>query len=97
MTIMSDNWIKKKALEEGMIEPFVDGQKKEGTISFGLSSYGYDARVSEEFKIFTNVDSALVDPKNFDDNSFVDFKGDVCIVPPNSLALARSIEVLSRY
>ena len=63
MTIMSDNWIKKKALEEGMIEPFVDGQKKESTISFGLSSYGYDARVSEEFKIFTNVDSALVDPK----------------------------------
>ena len=92
MTIMSDNWIKKKALEEGMIEPFVDGQKKEGTISFGLSSYGYDARVSEEFKIFTNVDSALVDPKNFDDKGFVDRPGKECIIPPNSFALARTVE-----
>ena len=92
MTIMSDNWIKKKALEEGMIEPFVDGQKKEGTISFGLSSYGYDARVSEEFKIFTNVDSALVDPKNFDDKGFVDRSGKECIIPPNSFALARTVE-----
>ena len=92
MTIMSDNWIKKKALEEGMIEPFVDGQKKEGTISFGLSSYGYDARVSEEFKIFTNVDSALVDPKNFDDRGFVDRPGKECIIPPNSFALARTVE-----
>ena len=92
MTIMSDNWIKKKALEEGMIEPFVDGQKKEGIISFGLSSYGYDARVSEEFKIFTNVDSALVDPKNFDDKGFVDRPGKECIIPPNSFALARTVE-----
>ena len=92
MTIMSDNWIKKKALEEGMIEPFVDGQKKEGTISFGLSSYGYDARVSEEFKIFTNVDSALVDPKNFDDKGFVDRPGKECIITPNSYALARTVE-----
>ena len=92
MTIMSDNWIKKKALEEGMIEPFIDGQKKEGTISFGLSSYGYDARVSGEFKVFTNVDSALVDPKNFSDKGFVDRPGNECIIPPNSFALARTVE-----
>ena len=92
MTIMSDNWIKKMSLEQGMIEPFVDGQKKDGTISFGLSSYGYDARVSEDFKIFTNVDSALVDPKNFDDKGFVDRPGNACIIPPNSFALARTVE-----
>ena len=92
MTIMSDNWIKKMSLEQGMIEPFVDGQKKDGTISFGLSSYGYDARVSEDFKIFTNVDSALVDPKNFDDKGFVDRPGKECIIPPNSFALARTVE-----
>ena len=71
MTIMSDNWIKKMSLEQEMISPFVDGQKKEGTISYGVSSYGYDARVSSEFKIFTDVDSAIVDPKNFNNNSFV--------------------------
>ena len=71
MTIMSDNWIKKMSVEEGMIEPFVDAQKKEGTISYGVSSYGYDARVSEEFKIFTNVDSAIVDPKNFNDKKSI--------------------------
>ena len=71
MTIMSDNWIKKMSLEREMISPFVDGQKKDGTISYGVSSYGYDARVSEEFKIFTNVDSAIVDPKNFSDKGFV--------------------------
>ena len=92
MTIMSDNWIKKMCLEQGMIEPFVDGQKKDGTISFGLSSYGYDARVSEDFKIFTNVDSALVDPKNFADKGFVDRPGEECIIPPNSFALARTVE-----
>ena len=92
MTIMSDNWIKKKALEEGMIEPFIDGQKKDGTISFGLSSYGYDARVSEEFKVFTNVDSAIVDPKNFSDKGFVDRPGNECVIPPNSFALARTVE-----
>ena len=92
MTIMSDNWIKKMSLEQGMIEPFVDGQKKDGTISFGLSSYGYDARVSEDFKIFTNVDSALVDPKNFDDKGFDDRPGKECIIPPNSFALARTVE-----
>ena len=92
MTIMSDNWIKKKALEEGMIEPFIDVQKKDGTISFGLSSYGYDARVSEEFKVFTNVDSAIVDPKNFSDKGFVDRPGNECVIPPNSFALARTVE-----
>ena len=92
MTVMSDNWIKKMSLEQGMIEPFVDGQKKDGTISFGLSSYGYDARVSEDFKIFTNVDSALVDPKNYDDKGFADRPGKECIIPPNSFALARTVE-----
>ena len=74
-----------------MIEPFVDGQTREGVISYGLSSYGYDARVSEEFKIFTNVDSATVDPKNFNEKSFVDRTTDVCIVPPNSFVLARTV------
>ena len=92
MTIMSDNWIKKMSLEEGMIEPFIDGQKKEGTISYGVSSYGYDARVSEEFKIFTNVDSAIVDPKNFNQDGFVSKKSKICVIPPNSFALARTVE-----
>jgi dCTP deaminase len=75
-----------------MIEPFVDAQKREGIISYGLSSYGYDARVGTDFKIFTNVNSAVVDPKNFDQNSFVDRNTDVCIIPPNSFALARTVE-----
>ncbi|UYN96042.1 MAG: dCTP deaminase [Enhydrobacter sp.] len=92
MTILSDRWIRRMAQEERMIEPFVDSQKREGTISYGLSSYGYDARVGPEFKIFTNVDSAVVDPKNFAENSFVDRKTDVCIIPPNSFALARTVE-----
>ena len=92
MTIMSDNWIKKKALEEGMIEPFVDGQRKEGTISFGLSSYGYDARVSDEFKIFTNVNSEIVDPKNFKSSNFITKNSSECIIPPNSFVLARTVE-----
>ena len=92
MSIMSDKWIRAQALEHGMIEPFVDGQKRDGTISYGLSSYGYDARVSDEFKIFTNVDNAIVDPKDFKANSFVDRKTDVCIIPPNSFALARTVE-----
>jgi dCTP deaminase len=92
MSILSDISIRKRALEEGMIEPFVDAQKREGTISFGLSSYGYDARVADEFKIFTNVDNAIVDPKNFSANSFVDRKTDVCVIPPNSFALARTVE-----
>jgi dCTP deaminase len=92
MPIMPDNWIRKMSKETGMIEPFVDEQTREGVISYGLSSYGYDARVSEEFKIFTNVDSATVDPKNFNEKSFVDRTTDVCIVPPNSFALARTVE-----
>src|SRR5881628_751138 len=92
MSIMSDRWIREQALANGMIEPFVDGQKREGTISYGLSSYGYDARVADDFKIFTNVDNAIVDPKDFAANSFVDRKTDCCIIPPNSFALARTVE-----
>ena len=80
------------AEDKAMIEPFVDAQKRQGVISYGLSSYGYDARVGRDFKIFTNVDSAVVDPKNFADNSFVDRTADVCIIPPNSFALARTVE-----
>ena len=80
------------AEEKGMIEPFVDAQKRDGIISYGLSSYGYDARVGTDFKIFTNVDSAVVDPKDFAANSFVDRKTDCCIIPPNSFALARTVE-----
>lgn len=92
MAVMSDKWIREKSLNEGMIEPFVEAQKNDGTISYGLSSYGYDARVSNEFKIFTNVDSAVVDPKDFSPKSFVDRPADVCIIPPNSFALARTVE-----
>ena len=80
------------ALEHGMIEPFVDGQVREGNISYGLSSYGYDIRVADEFKIFTNINNAIVDPKDFTNDSFVDFTGDVCIIPPNSFALAKTVE-----
>tara|TARA_Y100001970_G_C14259725_1_gene878955 strand:- start:5497 stop:6018 length:522 start_codon:yes stop_codon:yes gene_type:complete len=80
------------AVSRGMIEPFVESQKREGCISYGVSSYGYDARVSEDFKIFTNVDSALVDPKEFVSESFVERTGDVCVIPPNSFALARTVE-----
>ena len=92
MGLKADNWIRKMALEQGMIEPFIDGQVREGVISYGVSSYGYDVRVTDEFKIFTNVHSAVVDPKNFVPESFVDFKGDVCIIPPNSFVLARTAE-----
>jgi dCTP deaminase len=92
MSIRPDSWIRRMAQEHGMIEPFEDAQVRKGTISYGLSSYGYDMRVADEFKIFTNVNSAIVDPKNFDDRSFVNLKADVCIVPPNSFALARSVE-----
>lgn len=92
MGLKPDHWIRKMALEEGMIEPFVENQVRDGVISYGLSSYGYDLRVADEFKIFTNVHSAIVDPKDFASNSFVDFQGDVCIIPPNSFALARSVE-----
>ena len=92
MGLKPDHWIRKLALEQGMIEPFADSQVRDGVISFGLSSYGYDIRVAEEFKIFTNVYSAIVDPKNFDPNSMVDFKGEICVIPPNSFALARTVE-----
>ena len=92
MSILSDRWIRRMAQEKGMIEPFVDAQKREGVISYGLSSYGYDARVGTDFKIFTNVNSSVVDPKNFDQQSFVDRNTEVCIIPPNSFALARTVE-----
>ncbi|RMH01782.1 MAG: dCTP deaminase [Chloroflexi bacterium] len=92
MSVKPDSWIRKMALEHGMIEPFVDHQVREGVISYGLSSYGYDIRVSDEFKIFTNVHSAVVDPKNFNPKSFIDFKGDVCVIPPNSFVLAQTVE-----
>lgn len=92
MGLKPDHWIRKMALEHGMIEPFVEKQVRQGVISYGLSSYGYDMRVSNQFKIFTNVRSAIVDPKAFNPDSFVDFEGDVCIVPPNSFALAHSVE-----
>lgn len=92
MGLKPDHWIRKMAQEHSMIEPFVESQKRDGVISYGVSSYGYDMRVADEFKIFTNVHSAIVDPKNFTPESFVDFKGDVCIIPPNSFALARSVE-----
>ncbi|NCO04460.1 MAG: dCTP deaminase [Alphaproteobacteria bacterium] len=90
--IMPDHWIRDQSLNHGMIEPFVEKQTAEGKISYGLSSYGYDSRCSDEFKIFTNVDSAIVDPKNFSDKSFVDRQTDVCIIPPNSFVLTRSVE-----
>jgi dCTP deaminase len=92
MSIRPDSWIRRMAREHGMIEPFEDAQVRQGTISYGLSSYGYDMRVADEFKIFTNVNSAIVDPKHFDERSFVNLQADVCIVPPNSFALARSVE-----
>ena len=97
MGVCSDQWIRRMATEKGMIEPFVDGQVKkteagDRVISYGLSSYGYDLRVSNEFKVFTNVFGSVVDPKSFDDRSFVDMETDVCVVPPNSFALARSVE-----
>jgi dCTP deaminase len=92
MGLKPDHWIRKMALEHGMIEPFIDRQVREGVISYGVSSYGYDVRVADEFKIFTNVYSTIVDPKSFDSNSMVDFKGEVCIIPPNSFVLARTVE-----
>ncbi len=93
MTIKSDKWIRKMALEKGMIEPFVDHNVGKGeAVSYGLSSYGYDLRVADEFKIFHNALHTIIDPKKIDSDSFVDFKGDVCIIPPNSFALARSVE-----
>ena len=92
MSVKPDRWIRKMALEHRMIEPFVEKQMREGVISYGLSSYGYDIRIADEFKIFTNINSSIVDVKNFDPRSFVDFRGDVCIIPPNSFALARTVE-----
>ena len=91
MSIKSDRWIKEMA-RGGMIEPFVERQVREGVVSFGLSSYGYDIRVADEFKIFTNINYTVIDPKAFDPRSFVDVQADVCIIPPNSFALARTIE-----
>jgi dCTP deaminase len=92
MGLKADHWIRKMAQEADMISPFTEGQVREGVISYGLSSYGYDMRVADEYKVFTNVYSAVVDPKNFSPQSFVDLKTDVCIIPPNSFVLARSIE-----
>ena len=92
MPVMSDRWIRQMAQERGMIEPFVEAQKREGVISYGLSSYGYDARIADEFKVFTNIDSAIVDPKDFSPTSFVDRKTATCIIPPNSFALGHTVE-----
>ncbi|MBK5930320.1 dCTP deaminase [Halochromatium salexigens] len=97
MSIKSDRWIRRMAREQGMIEPYIPGQVRESesggrVISYGTSSYGYDIRCADEFKIFTNINSAVVDPKNFDSSSFVNLKSDVCIIPPNSFALARTVE-----
>ena len=92
MTIKPDRWIRRMAREHRMIEPFVDTQVRGSAISYGVSSYGYDIRVADEFKVFTNINNTVIDPKNFDPRSFVDVKTNVCIVPPNSFALARTIE-----
>jgi dCTP deaminase len=92
MGLKNDAWIRRMALHHKMIEPFVDGQVREEVISYGLSSYGYDIRVTDEFKIFTNVHSAVVDPKHFNPTSFVDYQGEVCIIPPNSFVLTRTVE-----
>jgi len=92
MGVKPDHWIRRMALEHRMIEPFVDEQVTKGSISYGLSAYGYDIRVSDEFKVFTNVYNTVVDPKGFDEKSFVSIKADVCIIPPNSFALARTVE-----
>jgi dCTP deaminase len=92
MGLKPDHWIRKMATEKRMIDPFEPGQVRNGVISYGVSSYGYDIRVADEFKIFTNVYSAIVDPKHFDTKSMIDYKGDVCVIPPNSFALARTVE-----
>ncbi len=92
MSIKPDKWIVRMVKESRMIEPFSDRQVKDTKVSFGLSSYGYDIRISDEFKIFTNINSTVVDPKEFDPKAFIDFKGEVCIIPPNSFALGRSVE-----
>jgi dCTP deaminase len=92
MGLKPDTWIVRMARDHRMIEPFEEGQVRDGVISYGVSSYGYDIRVADEFKIFTNVFSAIVDPKHFDTRSMVDYRGEVCVIPPNSFALARSVE-----
>ena len=96
MSIKSDKWIRRMSSERGMIEPFEPGQVRvvngQRIVSYGVSSYGYDVRCADEFKIFTNINSTIVDPKAFDSKSFVDFKGDCCVIPPNSFALARTVE-----
>jgi dCTP deaminase len=96
MSIKSDRWIRRMVESDGMIEPFESGQVRENEgsriVSYGTSSYGYDVRCSDEFKIFTNINSVIVDPKAFDESSFVNFQGDSCVIPPNSFALARTVE-----
>ena len=92
MSVKSDRWIRQTAVEQRMIEPFVESQKREGVISYGLSSYGYDVRVGTHFKVFTNVHNTVVDPKRFDPKSFVDIKAEVCTIPQNSFALASTLE-----
>jgi dCTP deaminase len=92
MGLKPDHWIRKMALEQRMIEPFADSQVRSGVISYGVSSYGYDIRVADEFKIFSSLNDAVVDPKNFDPRLMVDFKGEVCLIPPNSFVLARTVE-----
>lgn len=92
MGLKNDTWIRRMSLDHGMIDPFVDGQRRDGIISYGLSSYGYDIRITDEFKIFTNVHSAVVDPKHFNPKSFIDFRGDICVIPPNSFVLSRTLE-----
>ena len=92
MGLKPDRWIREMCKKHGMIEPFAEAQVREGVISYGLSSYGYDMRVADDFKVFTNVNSTVIDPKNFDTKSLTDFKGPVCIIPPNSFALARTVE-----
>src|SRR5438477_4344017 len=92
MSIQNDCWIREQALKHGMIDPFSEKQVREGVVSYGLSSYGYDLRVSDEVKIITNVNSAVIDPKAFDERSFVSVKAESVIIPPNSFALARSVE-----
>ena len=92
MGLKADQWIRRMAIERGMISPFVGGQVRDGVISYGLSSYGYDIRVANEYMIFTNVHSTIVDPKAFDERSMVKFIGSACVIPPNSFALARTVE-----
>ncbi len=94
MGLKADKWIRQMAQNHGMIEPFIEAQVGNGVISFGVSSYGYDIRVADEFKVFTNIYSTIVDPKNFDLDAYVDMKGDVCTIPPNSFVLAKSVEYI---